>query len=151
MISKTLSRKTPWIQVLLCLPVPGVTFNKVLEGIYNEKHIVAPHCSVPSLLFARVFVCIQETQWDDFSPCSVTIAWFMGEVDFPVSGNTSWGLHGEVFPPSLGCRSSCGIKNMSICERKCGKWSGIWSPIRASFGVLRLLWLKKKKGRGRGP
>lgn len=58
----------------------------------------------------------------------------MGSVD-SVSGNTSCGFYREIFSPSLGCRSSCGIeKHVNLSE--------VWSvPGKAALRrTLRVGW-----------
>lgn len=57
MKSKTLSRKTPWCQILpeqagfaADFLGQGSTFKKVLEKNASEMHIGASHCSAPLLL-----------------------------------------------------------------------------------------------------
>lgn len=94
---------------------------------------------------ARVFVCIQGTHWDNFSPCSVRIAWFMGEVDFPGSGNNSCDLHWEVFPPSLGCRSSWGIKKHVNLWKKMWEMEWYLKSHESLFWSFVFAVVKKKK------
>ena len=92
-LSMGFSRQEYWSGVPLPSPcLPWVTFNTLLEGNFIQwEAYCGPSLFIPSLLCTRVYICIQEIQWDNFPLCSARIAWFMGAVDFPVSENTSWG------------------------------------------------------------
>jgi hypothetical protein len=108
-----------------------------------RNYNVAPPCSIPSLLFARVIVCIQETQW----PSDVRIAWFMGK-QTSSDGNVSCALHGKVFPPSLACKGCDTEKHANL-------WKAMWKVLgvlksHERLGVLYLLLFKKKKKCGGG-